>query len=92
MTNQNYISNKKSNLNYMRKSKHMNIPEEIYDAIDKGLVKNGWYRSVPEFILECTRNKLYELNQQRIERKKLNLHFKEQKQRGEQADPLGTKP
>lgn len=75
----------------MRKSVHVSIPVEVYNAIEKGVVINGLYRSVPEFILESVRNRLYEIKQHRLERKKLNLRLKEQKQRGEQADSNTTK-
>jgi hypothetical protein len=66
----------------MRKSVHVSIPVEVYNAIEKGVVINGWYRSVPEFILESVRSRLYELKQHRLERQKLDLRLKEQKQRG----------
>ena len=71
----------------MRKS----VPVEVYNAIEKGVVINGWYRSVPEFVLESVRNRLYDLKQHRLERQKLDLHIKEQKQRREQADSNATK-
>ena len=75
----------------MRKSVHVSIPVEVYNAIEKGVVINGWYRSVPEFIRESVRSRLYELKQYRLERQKLDLRLKEQKQRGEQADSNATK-
>jgi Arc/MetJ-type ribon-helix-helix transcriptional regulator len=72
-------------MNEMRKPIHHNIPAELYDIIDKTVVKDGLYRSVPEFILECARNRLYQLRNQKIERQKLNIQFKKQKQGREQA-------
>jgi hypothetical protein len=60
---------------------HINIPTALYDLIEEIAVKSGMYRSVPEFALECMRNKLYDLRQQKIERQKLNIYFKRQKER-----------
>lgn len=37
----------------MRKPIHLSIPAELYDIIDNTVVKDGLYRSVPEFIFEC---------------------------------------
>jgi len=42
------------------------------------------YRSVPEFALERMRTKLYELQGQKIERQKLNIYFKRQKEKMKQ--------
>jgi hypothetical protein len=67
----------------MRKSIHLSIPVEIYDTINNTIVKDGLYRTVPEFILECTRNRIYELREQKIQRQKLNIYFKEQKEKSE---------
>ena len=74
----------------MGKSIHVGIPEEIYDAIAEFTVRDGWYRSVPEFILETIRIRLYELRQQKVEKKKIYVPFREQKQTGEQAGSHST--
>lgn len=64
-----------------RKPIHINIPTAIYELIQQLAVKNGMYRGVPEFILECTRNRIYELTDQKIARQKLNIYLKKQKER-----------
>ena len=43
------------------------------------------YRSVSDFALECMRIKLHELKQQKIERQKLNIYFKTQKEKKNQT-------
>ena len=65
----------------MRNLIHINVPTALYEAVKELAVKNGMYRGVPEFILECTRNKLFELKKLRIERQKLNIYLKRQKER-----------
>jgi hypothetical protein len=65
----------------MRKSVHLSIPVEIYDSINNTIIKDGLYRTVPEFILECTRKRIYELREQKIQRQKLNIYFTEQKEK-----------
>jgi hypothetical protein len=72
----------------LRNLVHINIPTAHYDLIEEIAVKSGLYRSVPEFALECMRNKLYELKQQKIERQKLNIYFKEQKEKAAQSSNL----
>jgi hypothetical protein len=57
----------------------------MYEAIKELAVKNGMYRGVPEFMLECARNKLFELKKLRIERQKLNIYLKKQKEKRERA-------
>jgi hypothetical protein len=74
----------------MGKSIHLSIPAEIYDTIATTIVKDGLYRTVPEFILECTRNRIYELREQKIQRQKLNIHFREQKEK-QKSDITKTK-
>jgi hypothetical protein len=64
---------------------HINIPTPIYESIQQLAVKNGMYRGVPEFILECTRNRIYQLTNQKIARQKLNIYFKKQKEREMQS-------
>lgn len=64
-----------------RKPIHINIPTAIYESIQQLAVKNGMYRGVPEFILECARNRIYELTDQKIARQKLNIYYKKQKER-----------
>lgn len=72
----------------LRNLVHINVPTALYDLIEELAVKNGMYRSVPEFALECMRNKLYELKEQKIERQKLNIYFKRQKERAAQSSNL----
>lgn len=40
---------------------------------------------VPEFVLECTRNRIFELRNQKIARQRINIYFKKQNQKKEQA-------
>jgi Arc/MetJ-type ribon-helix-helix transcriptional regulator len=74
-----------TNIGKLRKPIHLSIPAELYDIIDKTVVKDGLYRSVPEFIFECTRNRLFDLRKQKIDRQKLNIYFKKLKQRREKV-------
>jgi hypothetical protein len=55
--------------------------DKIKKAKEKEAVKNGMYRGVAEFILECTRNRIYELQDQKIARQKLNIYLKKQKRK-----------
>lgn len=64
---------------------HINVPVAIYDAIEELAVKNGMYRGVPEFLLECARNKLFEMKKLKIERQKLNIYFRKLKEKRERA-------
>jgi hypothetical protein len=64
---------------------HVNIPAAIYELIQQLAVNNGMYRSVPEFILECIRNRIHELTDQKIARQKLNIYYKRQKEKGMQS-------
>ena len=68
----------------LRNLVYINVPTAIYDSIEEIAVKTGMYRSVPEFALECMRTKLYELQGQKIERQKLNIYFKRQKEKMKQ--------
>jgi Arc/MetJ-type ribon-helix-helix transcriptional regulator len=60
---------------------HINVPTTLYELIEELVVKSGLYRSVPEFALECMRNKYHEMKQQKIERQKLNAYFRREKER-----------
>jgi hypothetical protein len=64
---------------------HINIPIAMYEAIKAWAVKDGMYRGVPEFMLECARNKLFELKKLNLERQKLNIYIKKQKEKSERA-------
>ena len=64
---------------------HINVPTALYEAVKELAVKNGMYRGVPEFILECTRNKLFELKKLSIERQKLSIYYKKQKEKRERV-------
>jgi hypothetical protein len=72
----------------LRNLVHINIPTALYDLIEEIAVKSGMYRSVPEFALECMRNRLYKMRQQKIERQKLNIYFKRQKEKAAQSSNL----
>jgi hypothetical protein len=39
------------------------------------VVKEGHYRSAPEFILECARRKIDEIKNNRIEQRKINVYW-----------------
>jgi hypothetical protein len=43
------------------------------------VVKEGYYRSAPEFILECTRQELNEIKKNRIDQRKINIYWRQQK-------------
>jgi hypothetical protein len=62
---------------------HINIPIVMYEAIKESAVKDGMYRGVPEFMLECARNKLFELK--KLKRQKLNIYFKKLKEKRDQT-------
>lgn len=57
----------------------------MYEAIKDLVVTEGMYRGAPEFMLECTRNKLFELKKLKIERQKLNIYFKKLKEKRNQT-------
>ena len=69
----------------LRNLVHINVPTKLYELIGEIAVKSGMYRSVPEFALECMRSKLYEMRQQKIERQKLNIYYKRQKEKMTQS-------
>ena len=71
---------------------HINVPTTLYELIEEIACKSGLYRSVPEFVLESMRNKLYELRQQKIERQKLNIYFKKQKEKTMQSASANVSP
>jgi Arc/MetJ-type ribon-helix-helix transcriptional regulator len=50
---------------------HIRIPRKLYELINKLVVKEGYYRSAAEFILECTRNRVEEIKRYRIDQRKI---------------------
>jgi len=68
-----------------RKTVHINLPIAIYESIHQLAVKSGMYRGVPEFIVECARNKIFDLREQKIEREQLNVYYKKQKEKALQS-------
>jgi hypothetical protein len=64
----------------------------MYDAISDYLVQDGWHRSVPEFVLECIRERLYELRKQRMESIRLNIKINEQRKRETHASSHNSNP
>jgi hypothetical protein len=54
---------------------HVRFPRKLYESINDLMVKGGHYRSAPEFIIECTRQKLDEIKQTRIEQLKINVYW-----------------
>lgn len=62
----------------------------MYEAIKAWAVKDGMYRGVPEFMLECARNKLFELKKLNLERQKLNIYIKKRKEKRNQTPPPPT--
>lgn len=74
----------------LRNLVHINVPTALYKLIEEVAVKSGLYRSVPEFALECMRNKYYEMRQQKIERQKLNAYFKREKERRIQSASINA--
>jgi Arc/MetJ-type ribon-helix-helix transcriptional regulator len=71
---------------------HINIPKELYDAIDDYLVQDGFHISVPEFVREALREKVYKLRQHRMENIRLNIKINEQRRREEHAGSQNSKP
>jgi Arc/MetJ-type ribon-helix-helix transcriptional regulator len=54
---------------------HIRIPRKLYDLINELVVKEGYYRSAPEFILECTRTKLNEMKKYNIDKQKIRIYW-----------------
>ncbi|MGH9951907.1 MAG: ribbon-helix-helix domain-containing protein [Nitrososphaeraceae archaeon] len=54
---------------------HIRIPRKLYEMINDLVVKEGHYRSAPEFILECARQKIDEIKNNRIEQRKINVYW-----------------
>ncbi|MGH9979301.1 MAG: hypothetical protein ACRD8Z_26230 [Nitrososphaeraceae archaeon] len=54
---------------------HIRIPRKLYELINDLVVKEGCYRSAPEFILECTRQKVDEIKKNRIDQREINLYW-----------------
>jgi Arc/MetJ-type ribon-helix-helix transcriptional regulator len=54
---------------------HIRIPRKLYDLINELVVKEGYYRSAPEFILECTRTKLNEMKKYNIDKRKIRIYW-----------------
>ncbi len=54
---------------------HIRIPRKLYESINDLVVKEGHYRSAPEFILECTRQKLNEIKKNKIDQRKIKLYW-----------------
>jgi Arc/MetJ-type ribon-helix-helix transcriptional regulator len=46
---------------------HVRLPRRLYESINSLVVKKGYYRSAPEFVLECTRQKIDEIKKNRID-------------------------
>ncbi|MGH9988528.1 MAG: hypothetical protein ACRD8W_31735 [Nitrososphaeraceae archaeon] len=56
---------------------HIRIPRKLYEVINDLVVKEGYYRSAPEFILECTRNRVEEIKRYRIDQRRIRALEKE---------------
>ena len=54
---------------------HIRVPRELYEYITSLVVKEGYYRSPPEFILECVRRQLNEIKKSRIDERKINVYW-----------------
>jgi len=50
---------------------HIRIPRKLYELVNNLVVKEGYYRSAAEFILECTRNRVEEIKRYRIDQRKI---------------------
>jgi Arc/MetJ-type ribon-helix-helix transcriptional regulator len=50
---------------------HIRIPRKLYELINNLVVKDRYYRSAPEFILECARNRVEEIKRYRIDQRKI---------------------
>ena len=54
---------------------HIRFPRRLYESINELVVKEGHYRSAPEFILECARQELNEIKKSRIDQRKINVYW-----------------
>jgi Arc/MetJ-type ribon-helix-helix transcriptional regulator len=45
---------------------HVHFPRKLYESINDLVVKGGHYKNAPEFIVECTRQELDEIEQRKI--------------------------
>jgi Arc/MetJ-type ribon-helix-helix transcriptional regulator len=59
---------------------HIRVPRELYEYITNFVVKEGYYRSAPEFILESARRQLSEIKKSRIDERKINVYWHRIKQ------------
>lgn len=66
---------------------HIRFPRILYESINVLVVKEGYYRSAPEFILECTRTKLDEIRKYRIDQRKINIYWRQQKEDSKRINP-----
>ena len=66
---------------------HVRFPRKLYESINEYIVKEGHYRSAPEFILECTRTRLEEIKKYRIDLRKINIYWRQQKEISKRATP-----
>jgi Arc/MetJ-type ribon-helix-helix transcriptional regulator len=57
---------------------HIRIPRKLYESINDLVVKEWYYRSAPEFILECARIKLEEIKRYRMDQRKLKMFWRQQ--------------
>jgi Arc/MetJ-type ribon-helix-helix transcriptional regulator len=65
---------------------HIRIPRKLYELINNLVVKEGYYRSAPEFILECTRNRVEEIKRYRVEQRKVRALEKENRRNMTHSD------
>ncbi|HYZ60017.1 MAG TPA: hypothetical protein VE544_10210 [Nitrososphaeraceae archaeon] len=54
---------------------HIRFPRRLYESINELVVKEGHYRSAPEFILDCARQKLNEIRTSRIDERKIKVYW-----------------
>jgi Arc/MetJ-type ribon-helix-helix transcriptional regulator len=62
---------------------HVRLPRRLYESINSLVVKKGYYRSAPEFVLECIREKIDEIKKNRIDQQKINIYYQKLKQEQE---------
>ena len=58
----------------------VNVPSGVLEDIRRLLLENKQYRNPTEFINECVRIRLFELNKAKIDQKKLEAFFLREEQ------------
>jgi Arc/MetJ-type ribon-helix-helix transcriptional regulator len=68
---------------------HIRIPRKLHELINELVVKEGYYRSAPEFILKCTRAELDQIKKYNIDQRKIKIYwhrFRQEKEDGKMRE------